>query len=392
MAWSDNPWVLDGAAVRVSMIGFDGSEEQLKILDGSHVSQINSDLTSVQADLTSAVNLSENHNISFQGPSPKGSFDISENQARQMLSDPLNHSVIRPVMSAIDITQRSRSKWTIDFALMPIEQAKKYKLPFDYVKENVFPVRSENRRLTYAEKWWQYAEARPGMRHALKDLEYFIVTPRVSKHRIFVWAKPEILANDGTIVFAREDDYFFGVLHSHLHEIWALRLGTWLGKGNDPRYTPTTTFETFPFPWPPRQEPGEAEDLRVKAIAEWARTLVAWREAWLNPPPPQAGAIDVAYDKMLQKRTLTNLYNGLQYYRETKSAGGLFLQSEFDKVTRKSVSRSAIEELHDIHTALDHAVLNAYGWPHALTDEEILEHLLALNLKRSRGIPAAPLP
>ena len=50
------------------------------------------------------------------------------------------------------------------------------------------------------------------------------------------------------IVIARDDDTTFGILHSRFHETWSLRLGTWLGKGNDPRYTPTTTFGTFPFP------------------------------------------------------------------------------------------------------------------------------------------------
>ncbi len=95
-----------------------------------------------------------------------------------------------------------------------------------------------------------------------------------------------------------------------------------------------------------------------------------------------------AYEKMLKKRTLTNLYNGLVYYRQTvKSAtrqpGNHFMQAEFDKVTRRSVTREQIQELDDIHTALDHAVLDAYGWPPTLTDEEILEHLLALNLERA---------
>lgn len=35
------------------------------------------------------------------------------------------------------------------------------------------------------------------------------------------------------------------------------------------------------------------------------------------------------------------------------------------------------------HTTLDRAVLDAYGWPHHLTDEQILERLLALNLARA---------
>ena len=114
------------------------------------------------------------------------------------------------------------------------------------------PVRKNNRRKAYAEKWWQYAEARPGMRFAIKIKTKYIATPGVSKYRIFVWINKEVLCNQGTLVFARDDDYFLGVLHSRLHEIWALNQGTSLE--DRPRYTLTTTFETFPFPWPPGKE------------------------------------------------------------------------------------------------------------------------------------------
>jgi hypothetical protein len=244
-----------------------------------------------------------------------------------------------------------------------------------------------------------YAENRPGMRKARTGLKRYIATPAVSKHRLFIFVASDGLCNQGCLVFAREDDYFFGVLHSRPHELWALRSGTWLGKGNDPRYTPTTTFETFPFPWPPGQEPAEAYSPLVKAIADWSRALVAWRDAWLNPPPPAAGTIDVAYAALLKNRTLTNLYNGLHYYRATRTQGfqkplgsgagdpALFLQSEFDKVTRKSVSRAQIAELDDLHRGLETAVFAAYGWPPTLTDEEILERLLALNLHRAQSRP-----
>jgi hypothetical protein len=201
------------------------------------------------------------------------------------------------------------------------------------------------------------------------------------------------------MAFARDDDYFFGVLHARPHEIWSLRLGTSLE--DRPRYTPTTSFETYPFPWPPGQEPGlpdltglgatsaspdlsglSDEQQHVAAIARWSRELVRWRDAWLNPPPPEKGTIDVAYDKRLKSRTLTNLYNGLVYYRD--HTGPAFDRAEFDKQTRKSVSRAEIIELDDIHRALDSAVFRAYGWPETLTDEEILERLLALNLERAQ--------
>ncbi len=146
------------------------------------------------------------------------------------------------------------------------------------------------------------------------------------------------------IVVARDDDYFFGLLHSRLHEVWARRLGTQLREAESGfRYTPTTTFETFPFPWPPGGEP--TDDPRVRAIAAAAAELVAKRDAWLNP----AGASDAER----KQRTLTALYN----------------------------ARPAWLDL--AHRALDAAVLAAYGWPADLSDDEILARLLALNLERA---------
>ncbi len=136
---------------------------------------------------------------------------------------------------------------------------------------------------------------------------------------------------------------FFGVLHSRAHELWSLRMGTWLGVGNDPRYTPTTTFETYPFPWPPGTEP--TADPRVVAIAEAARRLVELRDRWLDPP-------DLT-EAELKKRTLTNLYNARPTW------------------------------LANAHAALDRAVLDAYAWPHDLTDDDLLARLLALNAERA---------
>jgi len=154
------------------------------------------------------------------------------------------------------------------------------------------------------------------------------------------------------------------------------------------------TFETYPFPWPPGQEPSrnrvsgrnpvstDAEAAEAE-IAHWARQLVRWREAWLNPPPDEAAYLG---QSRLKARTLTNLYNGLVYFRDHK--GPAFSRADFDQSTRKSVSPDDVRELDDIHRALDAAVLRAYGWPDDLSDEAMLERLLALNHARAGRTPA----
>ena len=347
-AYSDREWVLEGAAVNVSMVGFDDGAESSCFLDAKAVNEINPDLTAT-ANLTSARRLAENSAICFQGPSPKAPFDIDAGLAQAMILQPPNPNgrpnsdVVRPLLSATDIVQTHRNLWTIDFGLMNEDQAALYEMPFEYLRKHVWPIRSNNRRASYAKKWWQYAEARPGMRLALQGKGRYIATPAHSKYRMFVWVEPDVLSNQATLVFARDDDYFFGVLHSKSHELWALRMGTSLE--DRPRYTPTTCFETFPFPWPPGQEP--AADPRVQSIAQVARELVRLRDAWINPPD--------ASDVELKKRTLTNLYNARPTW------------------------------LDNAHRNLDAAVFTAYGWPAGLPDEEILEHLLALNRARAGG-------
>jgi hypothetical protein len=347
LAWSDRAWVLDGADVRVSIVAFDGGHERLRALDGADVQTIHADLTAA-ADLTIARRLRENLGIAFMGDTKGGAFDISSEIAAGMLAAPLNPNerpnsdVVRPWVNGLDIVRRPRGMFIIDFGVMALEEAALYEAPFEYVRKNVLPIRLTNRRAAYRDRWWLHVEPRLAMRAAIAPLSRFIATPTVSRHRLFVCLDRATLPDHQLIVAAREDDYFLGALQSRTNELWTLRMCSWLGVGDDPRYTPTSTFETFPFPWPPGQEP--ADDSRVAAIAEAARDLNEKRERWLNPP-------GLAPDE-LKKRTLTNLYNQRPTWLDLA------------------------------HKRLDAAVFDAYGWPHDLPDPEILERLLALNLSR----------
>ena len=85
----------------------------------------------------------------------------------------------------------------------------------------------ENRRDSLCVKSGGYTEARPEMRAAIAALHRFIVTPTVAKaSTCLCGTTPEYLPDQQIIVIARDDDYFFGVLHSRFHEKWALRMGT----------------------------------------------------------------------------------------------------------------------------------------------------------------------
>ncbi|MBZ0319924.1 MAG: class I SAM-dependent DNA methyltransferase, partial [Anaerolineae bacterium] len=343
---------------------------------------INSDLTAA-TDVTQAKRLAENADLGFIGPQKDGPLDIPNELAEAMLratnaSGHPNSDVLRPYLNGSDIVRRSRNYWIIDFGIMSQTEAAQYAAPFRYMEEKVKPIRATNNDRQRRDNWWRLGRSGEDYRLATANLSRQIFTPRVAKHRVFVWAAGNVFPDSAVAAIARQDDYFFGVLHSYLHEIWSLRLGTWLGKGNDPRYTPTSTFETYPFPVPPGKE--DTTSAVYQAISAAAKQLNEERETWLNPPDLTGYGRN---EKALRERTLTNLYNAVEEYRAVQGNG----KNGHAKETPAHKFAPRLAELHD---TLDQAVLAAYGWEDLVGrlrtpdgDEELLRRLLALNLQRA---------
>ena len=245
-----------------------------------------------------------------------------------------------------------------------------YETPFGYVVLRVKPYRETVNRERTRRNWWIHEEARVSMRKALNGLSRFIVTPRVAKHRFFVWLTAGVLPDTRLNVIASDSDTTFGILSSRIHEVWSLAQASMHGVGNDPTYNAKSCFEAFPFPTglTPKDTPAGPH---AEAIAAAAKQLNALRETWLNPPEwvdrvrtaeeEQAGfplrpVAKPGHEAELKKRTLTNLYNARPAW------------------------------LAHAHRELDAAVAAAYGWTDytpAMSDEDILKRLLALNLDRS---------
>ncbi|MGH9891489.1 MAG: DNA methyltransferase, partial [bacterium] len=380
-AWSDRDWILDGANVHVSMVGFDAGAEETKSLDGHVVETINSDLTSGVA-ATRAVRLAANRGLAFQGPVKVGAFDIEDGMALEMLETPNpngrpSSDVIVPWVNGLDITRRARCFWLLDFGERVEGDAAKYELPFQYVAKTIRPERVQNADRQRRELWWRLGRSGGEWKIASGNLKRALFTARVAKHRLFVWSQLPTMPDTQVVAVAVEAEASFGILHSRVHEVWSLAQGTQLE--DRPRYTPTTCFETFPFP-----SMKASDEVAIGAVA---KELDELRKAWLNPPEwtreevlefpgsvdgpwkrfvhapdakgigtvrwPRIVAKDAECAAKLVKRTLTNLYNERPTW------------------------------LDNAHRKLDEAVFAVYGWPPDLTGEQILERLLALNLERA---------
>lgn len=344
MAWPDEPWTQDGAAVRVSLLAFDNGQEQERTLNGKPVADINADL-SARADVNQAKPLAENRGGSFVGGMKKGKFDIPARLAQSWLALPNpegvnNADVLRPWVNGMDLTRRPSGKWIIDFGTMGEAEAARYLAPFEYARQVVKPERDLTNNRLERERWWQHARTAPELRAQLARLPRVIGIPRVAKHLLPVWLQAPLVVDGQVVVIAREDDFTFGVLASTIHRTWAWTQGTALE--DRPRYTPSTCFETFPFPDPTDEQRTEIE--------KCARYVVQLREHLLGQDP---------------KATLTGLYNEVVRLKETPDAA------------------HPVAALATAHARLDAAVAAAYGWAWPLAKDEVLARLLALNLERA---------
>lgn len=380
-AWDDLAWTVDGTAVRVSIVCGSSADSDTRMLNGISAARVNSDLTNFSfGGFAKAQPLSENSEIAFQGSKKVGDFEIEGPLARSILQAPLNVNgrsnvdVISRSWLSTDFMSRDRDFWIIDFGVsMDEKTASEYEAPFEHIVRKVKSKRISNARQSRSENWWRHGDPQPAMRSAIAKLNRYIVTPEVTALRLFFWADSHVLPDCKVMVIARDDDVTFGILSSRFHLSWSNYNGGVRGEGRT--YTPSTTFETFPFPeglTPNILADVYANEPRAIAISHAARHLVRRRNAWLNPPdlvrsepevvagyPDRIVARDALAASTLRERTPANLY------------------------------KQHPQWLIDAHNALDAAVAAAYGWASDISEEDALARLLSINLTRS---PVAELP
>lgn len=376
-AISDHPWTSakydqakGGAEVRTAMtvlakgrlVGRRGKvvreyraeDGEVRIDISWTVGQVNPDLT-VGADVTSVEPLLANSKISCPGVKLHGAgFIVSPDRARELglgtRKGLARH--IKPYVNGQDLAARSRGVMVIDLLGLTEEQVRLlYPEVYEHVLSRVKPERDHNNRDSYRKWWWLFGEARSQFRPALSGLDRYIATVESARRRYFTFLNGDVLPDNMVIAIACDDAYVLGVLSSRPHVAWALATGGRLGVRHDPRYNKSRCFEPFPFPSP---SPDQAA--HIGSIAE---DLDKHRKAQQSEFPGL---------------TLTKLYKALDAVR----SGG-----ELDEGDRKVWEQGRGHTLLKIHEDLDSAVFDAYGWPHDLTDDQILERLVALNAERA---------
>ncbi|WP_348265980.1 type IIL restriction-modification enzyme MmeI [Aliihoeflea sp. 2WW] len=229
--------------------------------------------------------------------------------------------------------------------------------------------REWNARQSYKDSWWVFGEPRKDLRPALEGIPRYIGTVETTKHRVFQFLDASVLADNMIVVIADADAATLAILSSRFHTSWAPAMGGWLGYGNDPRYSKSRCFDPFPFP-----DPSDAVRQQLRSAGE---ELDALRKRVLADHPDL---------------TLTGLYNVLEKLNAdapstasrspspVKNGGGSTLTDKDEDVK----ARGLVLILKELHETIDRLTAEAYGWPVDLSDQQILERLVALNAERAR--------
>jgi len=322
-AISSQKWPGD-AVVEVSIVNWvqqpDFTPERL-MLDNVEVEGIDTALRDSTIPIADVPVIPANRGFAFQGVIPRGSgfvLDQDEGEALLARDHALYADVVRPYLSGQDITtepQQRPRRFIIDFGLMSLEAAMRFPLALEIVRKRVKPARDSDP--VYADIWWRLWRPRPELRAASAGLGRFIVGSRVGKRILFTWCECDWLPSDATNAFTLKTDYAMGMMCSTTHIDWGVARSSTMRT--DPRYTPSSAFDTFPWP--------QATDNQRERIGTLARELFAVRAAHCNE----------------HVIGLTALYNGLE--------------------------EGAFEDLRSLHRDLDLAVIDAYGWTTDVLDD-----------------------
>jgi SAM-dependent methyltransferase len=361
-AIAHQPWSGD-ASVEVAIVNWTkGDHDGPKTLWLSRgavkleVSEITGSL-SPNTDLRAAKKLKINRQpkVCFQGQTPQHTpgFVISPECAYEMVAqDARNAAFIHPYLTGNDLNLNGQpSRFVIDIDADDLVAAEQNAPSLvAYLRDAVLPDRKEaadkeadrnKERLkanpkarlnwhdrNFRERWWQLGYRRPDMISTLNGLDRYIALSRVaveSRQSPYVFVSSEIQPADALQVFAFDDEYSFGILHSTYHRTYFEERCSKMRV--DLRYTSKTVFDTFPWPQAPTEE-------TANEVAETAAALV-----------------DYQHEKVAEGMTIDKLYASL-----------------------RDPGRNALRTLQE---DLDRAVASVYG---LAEEEDTLSQLLALNL------------
>ena len=368
----DHPWYDEGAAVRIAMtvgarhaeksvLGAVVDESKTRAADLEQVEVADLAVPSIHADLAAGANVQDavplrsNEGLVMQGMNPVGKgFILTPGDVSDLgCSTERLPGVVKPYISGRDLAKRPGEQYIIDLHGWSLEDASRaYPWLIEHIVREVKDQRDRQNDQQRKERWWLFGRSGSDLRSALASLKRYVATCRTSRHRTFSFVAAGVVPNTEVVVVAMDRPDVLALLSSRVHVSWAMRVGGWLGVGNDSRYNHLDCFGKFPFP-----SLSEAQTAELERLGE---RLEEHRKARLKEHPAL---------------TLTDTYNVIEKLRAGDS---------LDEDEQRIRDMALADTLLHIHDDIDRATLAAYGWPTELPEEEIIARLVALNAERAK--------
>ncbi|WFU56824.1 N-6 DNA methylase [Bradyrhizobium pachyrhizi] len=179
----------------------------------------------------------------------------------------------------------------------------------------VKPDRARRSKEVAQADWWTFWRPRVRLWNIIRSKNSILIRTRVSPHHAIIRYKTPVIPDTSLVAFPHENDAWFSMLQSRVHELWARFFSS--SMKDDLRYTPSDCFRTFPFPH----------------AFETDRTLDDIGKSY------QAFRAEMMLDR---NEGLTKIYN---------------------RFHARSENGHDVAHLRNLHAEMDRVVLRAYGWP-----------------------------
>lgn len=287
------------------------------LLEDKPVTGISTYLTSSEVASSKPYTLLANAEKSYLGSYVLGAgFILQPEDAQNLIGkDSRNKEILFPYLGGKDLyssSDYSAIRWVINFFDWPLTIAETYADCIQIIREKVKPERD---LITYSknakEKWWQYERSRPELYGKIEGMKRILVKAQVSETWGWLFVPNGMVYDQKLIVFVFAEYNDFALLQSTIHWAWASLQGLTLRL--DMTYTPSSCFETFPFP------------LDTAALESIGQRYYQHRQSIMQA----------------RQEGLTATYNRFHNPRE---------------------SAADIQQLRELHREMDEAVAAAYGW------------------------------
>jgi hypothetical protein len=313
--------------------------------------------------------------FTFDDTDTKGVATPIAEMHRLIGKNPRNAERILPYVGGEELNTsptQAHHRYVINFGDMSEAEARRWPDLMAIVEAKVHPEREASLAKSWsqdkekrARNWWQFSRSAKELYAAIPGQERVLAISRVGQHAAFALVPSRMVFADSLVVFPLATHATFCALQSRLHEIWARFFGS--SMKDDLRYTPSDCFETFPFPENWQTDP--ALEAAGKAYYDFRAALMVRNDQGLTRTYNRFHDPDERDPEIAKLRELHAAMDhgvlGAYGWNDIPTLCGFFLDYEIDE-----------EEWGDKKKP------NRYRWPNDVRDE-VLARLLELNARRA---------